>query len=280
MRIIIATVLSLFFTKVSAQVYQGQNILNGKNETSYFIFSNQPEKDLEKDLEEYLKNYGKVSRPSKYTTRVEKIKSDDLPQDISSIDVVLENTKSIQKLNFFFLNKNQEPVTSLELKRREATNFVEQFQKLTLAKLEIKLAQENVKLAESNLSDAKKEQSKIEKSLESNLKDQEKLGKKLDTSPELLTKALSEKEEIVESLFTESEAELDKKAKSELEKASTKKEKEIKKIKKEQERNKSKLDKKENDFNQLRQELFKSKAFVKANEIVLKDAIEVVKSMN
>jgi len=272
-------ILCLFFSKLSAQVHEGQNLINQKNELSYFIFSTQDQKDLEKDLEEFLKIYGKVSKPQKNVMRVEKIKSDDLPEDVSSLDVIVESNKKLLKANFFFQNKNQEPLTSLQLKKREATYFVEQFQKYTLAKLEAKLALENVKLSESNLSDAKKDQQKIEKSLESNLKEQEKLGKKLDATPEMLTKALSEKEEIVGSLYSENETEIGKKAKEDLEKASTKKEKEIQKIQKDKEKAESKLSKKEAEFDNLKNDLFKAKALVKSLEVILKDANTVYESL-
>jgi hypothetical protein len=272
-------VLCMFFSQLSAQVYEGQNIHGGRNGLSYFMFSNQEEKDLQKDLEDFLKNYGKVTKPQKNLIRVEKIKTEELPTEVSTVDVVFESNKRLLKLNFFFQDKNQEPLSSFQLKKREATTFVEQFQKFTLANLEAKLAVENVKFVESNLSDAKKDQSKIEKSLESNLKEQEKLGKKLDASPEMLTKALSEKEEIVGSLYTENDTEVDKKAKEELEKASTKKEKEIQKIQKDKEKAESKLSKKETEFDNLKNELFKAKSLVKSLESVLKDAQAVVDAL-
>ncbi len=269
-------ILCFFFSKLSAQVYQGQNIHGGRNELSYYMFSNQDEKDLQKDLEEYLNSFGKTSKPTKNVVRLEKIKSNELPEDIATVDVIFENTKKIQKISFFFLDKNLDILTSFQLKEREAKDFVEKFQKFTVANLETKLALENAKMIESSLNDAKKDQSKIEKSLESNLKEQEKLGKKLDASPEMLTKALSEKEEIVGALYKESDTEADKKAKEELEKASTKKEKEIQKIQKEKEKAETKLGKKEAEFDTLKDNLFKAKALVKSLESVLKDANTVL----
>jgi chromosome segregation ATPase len=276
MKILTILIFCLFFTKLTAQVYQGQNLHGGSNGLSYFIFSNQDEKDLEKDLEGYLKNFGKTTKPAKNIIRLEKIKKSDFPEELETIDVIFENNKKIQKISFFFLDKNLEILSSLKLKEGEATDFVEQFKKFTIGKLEIKLAQENVRMVESNLNDAKKDQSKIEKSLESNLKDQEKLGKKLDSSPEMLTKVLSEKEEIVGALYNETEIAADKNAKEELEKASSKKEKEIQKIQKEKAKAETKLSKKETEFDALKDELFQAKAMVKSLESVLKDANTVL----
>ncbi|CAN1575472.1 hypothetical protein MCERE19_03760 [Spirosomataceae bacterium] len=276
MKILTILIFCLFFTKLTAQVYQGQNLHGGSNGLSYFMFSNQDEKDLEKDLEGYLKNFGKTTKPAKNIIRLEKIKKSDFPEELETIDVIFENNKKIQKISFFFLDKNLEILSSLKLKEGEATDFVEQFKKFTIGKLEIKLAQENVRMVESNLNDAKKDQFKIEKSLESNLKDQEKLGKKLDSSPEMLTKVLSEKEEIVGALYNETEIAADKNAKEELEKASSKKEKEIQKIQKEKAKAETKLSKKETEFDALKDELFQAKAMVKSLESVLKDANTVL----
>jgi chromosome segregation ATPase len=276
MKILTILIFCLFFTKLTAQVYQGQNLHGGSNGLSYFMFSNQDEKDLEKDLEGYLKNFGKTTKPAKNIIRLEKIKKSDFPDELETIDVIFENNKKIQKISFFFLDKNLDILSSLKLKEGEATDFVEQFKKFTIGKLEIKLAQENVRMVESSLNDAKKDQSKIEKSLESNLKDQEKLGKKLDSSPEMLTKVLSEKEEIVGALYNETEIAADKNTKEELEKASGKKEKEIQKIQKEKAKAETKLSKKETEFDALKDELFQAKAMVKSLESVLKDANTVL----
>jgi hypothetical protein len=279
MKNLILVLFCFFFSNLSAQVYQGQNLYGGRNESSYFIFSNQDEKDIQKDLEEYLNSFGKTSKPSKYVIRLDKIKNSELPAELTTVDVIIENNKKIQKVSFFFLDKNLDILTSFQLKEREAKGFVEKFQKFTVGNHEAKLALENVKMVESSLNDAKKDQSKIEKSLESNLKDQEKLGKKLDASPEMLTKALSEKEEIVGALYNGNETEADKKAKEELEKASNKKEKEIQKIQKEKEKAETKLSKKEAEFDKLKDELFKAKTLVKSLETVLKDANSVLNDL-
>ncbi len=261
---------------VSAQIHKGQNLYRGSHEHSYFMFSNQDEKDLEDDLAEYFQGLGKVSNTEKNVVRLEKLKNNDISDDLKAIDVVFESNKKFQKMSFFFIDNDFDVLSAFQIKDRYALELVEGFQKFTLKNLEMKLAKENIKYAEANLADAKKDQSKIEKSLESNLKDQEKLGKKLDATPEMLTKALSEKEVIVGELYNETDSVADKKAKDDLEKASTKKEKEILKIQKEKEKAETKLSKKESDFDVLKDNLFKAKALVKSREVILKDATEVL----
>lgn len=272
--------LILFLTvgsfSVSAQIHKGQNLYRGSHEHSYFLFSNQAEKDVEDDLAEYFQGLGKVSNTEKNVVRLEKFKNNEISSDLEAIDVVFESNKKFQKLSFFFIDNDSDVLSSFQIKDRYALELVEGFQKFTLKNLEMKLAKENIKYAEANLADAKKSQLKIEKSLESNLKDQEKLGKKLDATPEMLTKALSEKEEIVGELYSEKETAVDTKTKENLEKASTKKEKEILKIQKEKEKDENKLSKKESDFDVLKGDLFKAKALVKSMEAILKDATEVL----
>ena len=102
MKILTILIFCLFFTKLTAQVYQGQNLHGGSNGLSYFMFSNQDEKDLEKDLEGYLKNFGKTTKPAKNIIRLEKIKKSDFPEELETIDVIFENNKKIQKISFFF----------------------------------------------------------------------------------------------------------------------------------------------------------------------------------
>jgi hypothetical protein len=264
---------------VSAQIHKGQNLYHGSHENSFFLFSNQAEKDLEDDLTEYFQAIGKISNPEKHVFRVEKLKNNEISVDLKAIDVVFESNKKFQKLSFFFLDRDFAVLSAFQIKDRYALELVEEFQKFTLKNLEMKLAKENIKFADANLADAKKDQAKIEKSLESNLKDQEKLGKKLDATPEMLTKALSEKEEIVGELYSEKETEVDIKIKEDLEKASTKKEKEILKIQKEKEKAESKLSKKEKEFDVLKDELFKAKALVRSMEAILKDASEVLNEL-
>ena len=130
------------------------------------------------------------------------------------------------------------------------------------------------------ISEAKQLINKIEKQLENNLKDQEKLGKKLDASPRLLTKALSEKEDIVGKLYNDNSLEIDSKKEEDLKKASTKKEKVIAKIRKEKDKALTKLEKKEKEFDLLKAELFSAKGVLKCLDRIHVDAKKNLDSLN
>ncbi|MDT4868656.1 hypothetical protein FQZ97_1036350 [compost metagenome] len=186
--------------------------------------------------------------------------------------MVSKSTKKLEKLEFFFLNDAHNALKDHELNPGGAEKFVQEFIDLTQQNLQVRLIAENVSLAEDELKEAKKDQGKVEKSIESNLKEQQKLGKKLDSSPELMARAMSEKEEIVSQLSTDSTQILDDKAKADLSKASQKKDKEISKIQKEADKAESKLEKKERELEDLKKELSEAKRKVRSMEKVVNDA--------
>lgn len=275
--------LALTFTSLvifaQSRVYTGNHLFGKEAVNTYFVLSNQDEKDIKADLETFLKPFGKLSNPSKNSIKVEKIKNSMISQQMESMVAQIVSTKKITKVVFFFLDQEMMPLKSFEIKPKEAEAFVTNFDDLVQKNLEIKMAEENLKNAEDELASAQKDIKKLEKSLENNLKEQEKLGKKLDQSPELMAKALSEKEELVVKLYSEDSTYNDLKTKTDMEKASAKKEKEISKIKKDQEKAESKLEKKEADFANLKIELMGAKKIERALEIAKKDAFELVSSL-
>ncbi len=257
---------------LSAQVYMGQNIHNGSEKRSYSVLSNQDSKELTDDLEKYLGQFGKVSKPGKNIYRIQNLKGNTVSTDLGYIDVVSKSTKKLEKLEFFFLNDAHNALNDHELNPGGAEKFVQEFIDFSQQKLQARLVGENLSLAEDELKEAKKDQAKIEKSIESNLKEQQKLGKKLDSSPELMARAMSEKEEIVSQLSTDSTQMLDDKAKTGLSKASQKKDKEISRIQKETEKAEGKLEKKEAELENLKKELSEAKLKVRSLEKVVNDA--------
>lgn len=261
-----------FSAPLSAQVYVGQNLHNGVEKRSYSALTNLDSKDLTDDLEKYLGRFGKVNKPAKNIYRVQNLKGNTVSTDLSYIDVVAKSARKLEKLEFFFLNDAHNALSDNELNPGGAEKFVQEFIDFSQQRLQVRLVGENLSLAEDDLKEAKKDQGKIEKSIESNLKDQQKLGKKLDASPELVAKAMSEKEEIVTRLSTDSTVTLDDKAKSDLSKASQKKDKEISKIQKDADKAEDKLAKKEKELEGLKQELSAAKQKVRSLEKVVSDA--------
>lgn len=272
MKNLLFILLTALSVPLSAQVYVGQNMHNGVEKRSYSVLSNQDSKELADDLEKYLGRFGKVSKPGKNIYRIQNLKGNTVSTDLGYIDVVSKSTKKLEKLEFFFLNDAHNALNDHELNPGGAEKFIQEFIDFSQQKLQARLVGENLSLAEDELKEAKKGQAKIEKSIESNLKEQQKLGKKLDSSPELMARAMSEKEEIVTQLSTDSTQVLDDKAKTELSKASQKKDKEISRIQKETEKAEGKLEKKEAELEDLKKELSEAKLKVRSLEKVVNDA--------
>lgn len=270
-KVLIAVLICLSSTAF-AQVYVGSNFHNGEEKRSYSILTTQNSKELIDDLEKYLGQYGKVTKPSKNTYRIQNLKGNSVSSDLNYVDVVSKSTKKMEKLEFFFLNDAHNALSDNELNPGAAEKFVSDFLQYNQSQAQARLRAENVSLAEDELKEGKKEQSKIEKSIENNLKEQQKLGKKLDSTPELMAKAMSEKEEIISQLSTDSTVVIDDKAKNEISKASQKKDKEISKIQKEAEKAEDKLSKKEKEIEDLKKELSIAKMKVRALEKVVSDA--------
>lgn len=270
-KILLAAFITLSNT-VLAQVYVGANLHNGEEKRSYALLTQQDSKELIEDLEKYLGQYGKVSKPGKNIFRIQNLKGNTVSSDLNYIDVVSKSNKKMEKLEFFFLNDAHNALSDHELNPGGAEKFVQDFINYAQGQVQNRLRAENVSLAEDEVKEAKKDQGKVEKSIENNLKEQQKLGKKLDSSPELMAKAMSEKELIVTQLSTDSTAILDEKSKADLSKASQKKDKEISKLQKEADKAEDKLAKKEKELDELKKELDQAKRRVKSLENVLIDA--------
>jgi hypothetical protein len=126
-----------------------------------------------------------------------------------------------------------------------------------------RLAESDLEEAENYLKDSERNQKKIERSLESNLKSQEKYGKYLDESPENMVSLLDEKKSIVDQQINN---DLDENQAEALAKEATRKEKEISKNRRNEAKYAKRLDRKETEFDKLRNELFAAKRTVTTAE--------------
>ena len=280
-QIILLIFLCLSFSLIYGQnpVFVGKNLHQNEAKVSFYLLLNQDENDLLSDLKDYVKSSGKLIEVSKDLYRLDKVSFPKLPESVKFIDIKLEAKKQLLKVIFFFFNERNVVIGSSALDQKLVENFVFDFGVFTQKSLTLQLSTIDLKNISLQISDAKQLINKIEKQLENNLKEQEKLGKKLDASPELLTKVLSEKEDIVEKLYNDNSSEIDSKEENELIKASTKKEKEIVKIQKDSDKALSRLEKKEKEFELLKIELFSAKGLLKHLNRGYADAKENLNSL-
>lgn len=280
-------ILTLIFLYLSCNLIYGQNpVFTGENmhqdesKVSFYLLLNQDDKDILSDLKEFVKPNGKLIETTKNTYRLDKVTLPKISENVNAIDIKLESSKQFLKVIFFFLDVNNVAVGNLVLNQKAAENYVFNFEVFTHKSLTLKLLNIDLQSIVVKASEAKQLINKIEKQLENNLKNQGKLGKKLDASPKLLTKALSEKEDIVGKLYNDNSSEIDSKKEEDLKKASTKKEKVIAKIRKEKDKALTKLENKEKEFDLLKSELFSAKGVLKCLERVHVDAKENLETLN
>ncbi len=261
-------------------VFTGENMHQYESKVSFYLLLNLDERDILSDLKEFVKPNGKLIETTKNIYRLDKVSLPKISENVNAIDIKLESSKQFLKVIFFFLDVNNVEVVNLVLNQKAAENYVFNFGVFTQKRLTLKLLNIDLKSIVVQISEAKQLINKIEKQLENNLKDQEKLGKKLDASPRLLTKALSEKEDIVGKLYNDNSLEIDSKKEEDLKKASTKKEKVIAKIRKEKDKALTKLEKKEKEFDLLKAELFSAKGVLKCLDRIHVDAKKNLDSLN
>lgn len=267
MKKLIILFITLSFTNANAQVFISENVHDETNKPSYTVFSNQDDKDLSKNLDDFLSKNGKVNKVDKNILRLQTSKHNAISSELKYVDVIQKSTKKMEKLEFFFLDKDDNAIEEKKFNSAEAAKFVQEFVNYNNKQIEAGFIAENIANTEDELKEAEKELSKIEKSIESNYKDQAKLGKKLDASPELLAQAMAEKDDlssqIVDGESTDSKT---------LSKAWKKKDKKISKLKKDAAKAETKLEAKEKELEELKEELNYAKAHVKAREKVLSSA--------
>ena len=272
--IIFLFVIQANFSFAQSTVFKGSNYYLGSENQSYFVMSTIDDKDLSKYAEKWLNAYGKVTKVEKNLFKLEKIKGNKWSDDLSIIHMQIKSMKRAQKVVFYFIDKNGAVLSQQAMRDQDAFEFIESYNMYVMRNEELNLVNINLENAKDDLQDANKAFAKAQKSLEKNLKEQESLGKKLDASPEAMSKALSEKEEIVTQIVGDSTSA---KSMGDLNKASVIKEKEIQKIKKEKEKAESKLQKKEAEFDVLKNELTQAKRSIKSFEAILKDAENIKK---
>ncbi len=250
-------------------VLQGLALLDDRPSEARYVLLHIDQKDVNNEVKKYLTEFGKVVESQRNNFRVENPRSLNISDKLASVIVRVEEYKDLTKVYFFLLDKDKKTLGKSDLNDYRVAGFVENFAILANKNMEIRLGELDVKQAEEHYNLTLRNLKKVEKSLETNLKDQEKLGKKLDASPEEMARLIAEKEEITKKMYDDQETEIVQSTEEDLKKAAQKKEKEILKTQKEKEKNRSKLEKKEADFEKLRNELFDAKGRLKHAESIL-----------
>ncbi|SOE23620.1 hypothetical protein SAMN06298216_4005 [Spirosomataceae bacterium TFI 002] len=271
MKVLNLIVITLFaFAAQGQQIFSSLELENEEPKTAFYLFVKGDIKDISNDIDKYLSEMGKLRERNdiKYVDLKNGLGNSEL---VYTVAVDLEENKEYNRLIFFFLNRNSESLGLGEVAPDEREEFIYGLYDLVRKNEEERLVKADLELAESNTNLALKEKEKIEKSIERNLRDQEKLGKRLDASPEELTKLINEKNTVLQEKLTgtnkaEEEVDIEK-----LDKELSKAEKEIVKRKKKEKKDSSKLNQREKQLEDLSQELYDAQNYLRKMEEILRD---------
>lgn len=269
----IQLLLLLFITQfASAQtIIHGADIINGELKDGYYFLLKIDDKILETEWKAYLDTYGRTTETEKHQYTLSKFNQG----LISNNDLTIVSKVSSFK-DFTKIFSVVEGVKQSDFNERAFNEFLLNFCADANYRELIRMAETDLDEAKKFLSDAEKDQKKIERSLESNLKTQEKYGKLLDASPEKMVSLLEEKKGIVEQQIGQT---ADEKTAEELAKAASKKEKEIAKNQKNEAKYAKKLEKTEAAFDELKDELFAAKRIVATAEALVTAKNQAIKDL-
>lgn len=272
--------LSIFsFDTFSQEIFSSIELENNEPKEAHFIFAYGEKKNINDDIESYLLRFGR-------TNNSENIHSVELNQKlgqseyVSNIVCELVDMKSFNKLVFFFLDQNKDAVTGDDLYSEDIQDFIFGLYDLIRKNAEKRQIIEDFKLAESNVEEAEKAKGKIEKNIERNLRDQEKLGKRLDATPEELTQLINVKNTVLQEKLSGESDESEREDLEDLDKKISKTEKAIVKRQKKEQKDESKLEQKEKQLKELSKELFAAQEVLKDRQTVFEDKKRLMKVLN
>lgn len=270
-----SVLLLLFVTNltVGQTVLHGSDILDSELQEGYYLLLKIDAKTLTNEWKEYLNTYGKISEVEKNRYSLTKFNQQSISEDELSIESKVSEMNGFTKI-FCIL----EGTGRRNINEEGFDNFLLDFAANAQYRELVRLAEADLEVAENYLSDSERDQKKVERSLENNLKAQEKFGKLLDESPEKMVSLLNEKQTIAEQQVDNNLGEEEVEA---LAKEAKRKEREISKNERQESKFAKRLEKKEAEFDELRDELFEVKRIVataeqlvSAKKLMLKDLRE------
>jgi hypothetical protein len=276
----------ILFSIASLQVANAQHILSSsilyENEVhpSSYIFIPSESKKLENEWKTYLSKVGKVSESKGQVTV--NVQSSDISRQLDRVISYIQDYKSFSGVQLILLDDNGRSLAPDQINTSALERLLFDFYDLAYFNQEVSMAEEDLALSQKVYDDAEKSKSRAERNLANNLKAQEKLGKKLDATPEKLAELIQEKDDVYQQqLQNANDANSNDvivPADETLAKEYTKTEKKLLKTKNTSERNASKLEKKEEEYTKLieelllaRKDLMKAILIFESKKLVLQD---------
>jgi outer membrane translocation and assembly module TamA len=239
-------------------VLHGSDILDSELKKGYYLLLKIDSKTLSSEWKDYMNSFGRVSEMEKNRYSLTKFKQ----QSVSDDELTIESKVS-EMAGFTKVFCVVEGTIERDLNEQAFDDLLLDFAADAQYRELTRLAESDLEEAESYLKGSQRDQQKVERSLESNLKSQEKYGKYLDESPEKMVSLLDEKKSIVDQQISSN---LDDDQAEALTREAKRKEREISKNQRNEAKYAKRLGKKEAEFDELRDELFAVKRTVATAE--------------
>ncbi len=265
-----------FAAAANAQtIFKSADIYQNELHDAYYVLLPVSEDIVLQELENYLEIKGKVSKETEQVFSIDRFYDQFISRELSRVVAIMDSQKEYSKVTLILLDETSRDLRESAVNRKEVDDFLHDFYANILDAEEERMIKEEYKQAEDNYLAAEKEFSRAEKAVQGNLKDQEKLGKKLEASPEKLTEIIKEKDQIYQEQLQKENEGLSEEAQKDYNKKLTAKEREIVKSQQLKEKNASKLEKKEAELVELTSKLIAAKKKFQ----IMKDIYELKKKL-
>lgn len=269
---------ALTHTLSAQHILKSSVIFNNEVHPTEYIFIPSDSKVVENDWKTYLSKTGEVSEEKgQFTSQIE---SNKISRSLDKIVSYVQDYKSFSAVYVILLDENGRSLAADEINVQALEILLYEFYDVAYFNQEVRMTEADLELAQKLNDDAEKAESRAERNLAANLRAQEKLGKKLDETPEKLSEIIQEKNEVYQKLLQKdgNDETQTVEADGELEKEFAKKEKILLKTKSTEKRKSNKLSKKESEFEELtnkllaaRSDLSKAIQVLESKKLVLQD---------
>jgi hypothetical protein len=269
---------ALTHTLSAQHILKSSVIFNNEVHPTEYIFIPSDSKVVENDWKTYLSKTGEVSEEKgQFTSQIE---SNKISRSLDKIVSYVQDYKSFSAVYVILLDENGRSLAADEINVQALEILLYEFYDVAYFNQEVRMTEADLELAQKLNDDAEKAESRAERNLAANLRAQEKLGKKLDETPEKLSEIIQEKNEVYQKLLQKdgNDETQTVEADGELEKEFAKKEKILLKTKSTEKRKSNKLSKKEAEFEELtnkllaaRSDLSKAIQVLESKKLVLQD---------
>ncbi len=256
--------LSPIYVTLAQHILKSDFLYNDEIHTSHYMYIRSEAKTVTDEWSTYLNKIGKVDEKKGEIT-VTDIKKSGLSGYLDKVVSYVTENDNFVVINTLFLDEDGRSLDIAQFDKKGLEDFFYEFYDIAYHNEEVRMAEADLEWSEDLMDIAEKDKGKAERAVEANIRAQERLGKKINQTPEELSKVIEKKDEVFQQLLRSEETEKTEELQEEVEKQ----EKKLVKLKDKNERDADRLDKREEEFPELTEELFKARENLeKAKQVV------------